>query len=82
MCFAYGFGSVVCVMSCDTFCVGCLCVSCDVWFCELCVLYSVCSVDVVCAMVFVCIVSSTYVPSRVWCVYCVCCVACFCVACV
>ena len=37
---------------------------------------------VVCAVVFVCIVSSGYVPSRVWCVYCVCCVACFCVVCV
>ena len=26
MCFAYGFGSVVCVMSCDTVGAGCLCV--------------------------------------------------------
>ena len=46
------------------------------------VLCNSCIQYVVCAMVFECIVSSSYVPSRVWCVYCVCCVACFCVVCV
>ena len=54
MWFAYGLGSVVCVMSCDIFCAGCLCVSCDVWFCDLCLCFVYSTLCVLWSVCFAC----------------------------